>query len=229
MPFKNYVTEKDLKSYIPELSRLLWAEEADFSGQKAEAENLLVRDLLDRGYSPAAVMPELELWADETEITTDETGETFTDEINTMNRFVLEVTKITGGGTKEIILEGSSGGINWVSLHTAEATQTGITTAIVNPVYKYYRVRAAVSGGTMGFKARLADTTLERFIIFKWLELILLDRFVTEDDQFYLKMKYFRGEYDRLWNTVKIPFDENGDGVTGKDEIRGVSTIKILK
>jgi len=229
MPFKNYVTEKDLKSYIPELSRLLWAEEPDFSGQKAEAENLLIRDLSDRGYSPAAVMHELELWGDETEITTNETGESFTDEINTRNRFVLEVTKITGGGTKEIILEGSSGGINWVSLHTVEVTQTGTTTAIVNPVYKYYRVRAVVSGGTLGFNAKHADTTLERFIIFKWLELILLDRFITEDDQFYLKMKYFRGEYDRLWNTVKIPFDENGDGSVSDGELRGNSTIRILK
>lgn len=229
MPFKNYVTEKDLKSYIPELSRLLWAEEPDFSGQKAEAENLLVRDLTDRGYSPAAVMPELELWGDETEITTDETGESFTDEINTRNRFVLEATKITGGGTKEIILEGSTNGNGWVTLVNKPVTENVLVTEVINPVYKYYRVRAVVSGGTLGFNSHLADTTLERFIIFKWLELILLDRFITEDDQFYLKMKYFRGEYDRLWNTVKIPFDENGDGVTGRDEIRGVSTIRILK
>lgn len=229
MSFKNYVTEKDLKSYIPELSRLLWAEEPDFSGQKAEAENLLLRDLTDRGYSPAAVMPGLELWTDETEISTDETGESFTDELNSRNRFVLEVTKITGGGTKEIILEGSSSGINWVSLHTAEVTQTGIATAIVNPVYKYYRVRAVVSGGTLGFSAELADTTLERFIIFKWLELIMLDRFITEDDQFYLKMKYLRGEYDKLWNTVKIPADTDSDGSVSAGELRGNSTIRILK
>jgi hypothetical protein len=229
MPFKNYVTEKDLKSYIPELSRLLWAEEPDFSGQKAEAENLLVKDLLDRGYSPAAVMPELDLWSDETEITTVETSESFTDEINTRNRFVLEVTKITGGGIKEIFLEGSTNGNQWVTLVNKPVTENIFVSEVINPVYKFYRVRAVVTGGTLGFRAELADTTLERFIIFKWLELILLDRFITEDDQFYLKMKYFRGEYDRLWNTVKIPADADGDGSVSAGELRGNSTIRILK
>lgn len=46
----NFITEPDLKGYAPELDRLLWSDQADYSKQKSVAEITVTNDLISRGY-----------------------------------------------------------------------------------------------------------------------------------------------------------------------------------
>ncbi len=39
MQIEEYLTEEDIKSFIPELARFLWSEENDYSPQKKQAIN----------------------------------------------------------------------------------------------------------------------------------------------------------------------------------------------
>ena len=59
MPIENFLTEQELKSYVPELGRLLWSEETDFTPQKIQAYSELNNELSSRGFNPAEIMPRL--------------------------------------------------------------------------------------------------------------------------------------------------------------------------
>ncbi|MBZ0204247.1 MAG: hypothetical protein K8I03_14625 [Ignavibacteria bacterium] len=229
MSFQNFITEEDLRSYIPELSKLLWTDEANFDRQKKESEKLFLNDLADRGYRGTDIMPELMLRNSGLNISANETTEPSKEDVIPRQRFLLNVSKFVSGGSKIIFLEGSNDKSVWETVHTENPSGIMNSNVIISKHYRFYRIRAVVSGGSMDFKAYLSETTYERMLIYKWLELILLDRYSQENDQYHLKMKYFKSEYDRLWNTVKIYIDSNYDGATDAGEAGKLTTITILK
>jgi hypothetical protein len=229
MPFQNHITENDLKAYMPELSRLLWADEADYSRQKNEAEKLVLQDLLDRGYKGVNVMPELILRQSGNVIGSDEFAQVSTEDFISRLRFAYTVTEFTSDDSKTITLEGSNDKSAWEIIKTINITGTGSSSVIIGRQYRFYRVYASVTGGQMDYKAWLIETTFDRFLSFKWLELILLDRYTEENDQYYLKMLYFKNEYDTLWNKVRIWSDINEDGTVSENESGKTSSIKMLK
>ncbi len=229
MSFQNFVTEEDLKSYIPELSKLLWIDEASFDRQKKESEKLFLSDLADRGYRAADIMPELVLRNSGVNISTDETKESSKEDMIPRQRFVLSVSKFVSGGSKVIFLEGSNDKSAWEIVHTENPAGIINTTSIISKHFRFYRTRAVVSGGSIDFKAYITETTYERMLIYKWLELILLDRYTQENDQYHLKMKYFKSRYDGLWNVINIFCDSNFDGSADKTEAGRPATITILK
>ena len=59
MPLEEHLTEDDIKSYIPELSRFLWTEETDYSSQKKQAVAEVTMELSAKGFNPALVNPRL--------------------------------------------------------------------------------------------------------------------------------------------------------------------------
>lgn len=229
MSFQNHITEEDIKAYIPELSRLLWADEADYKRQKNEAEKFVLQDLLDRGYKGVNIMPELILRQRGNIISADETGVISKEDFISRLRFVYNVNVFTSDGTKIITLEGTNDKSAWETVSVLNITGTGGSSVIISSLYRYYRVSATVTGGSIDYKAWLIETTFERLISFKWLELILLDRYAEENDQYHLKMKYFKNEYDKLWNTIKIWSDINEDGIVSENESGKTSSIKMLK
>jgi hypothetical protein len=229
MPFQNHITEKDLKAYIPELSKLLWSDEADYSNQKTEAERLVLMDLADRGYRSIDVMPEVILRKPGALITANETSEASPDSIISRSRFVLEVNKYISGGTITIQLEGSGDRSNWENILTQTVTGLNKASIVIGREFRYYRVLATVTGGGVDFLAYMVETTFDRLLSSKWLELILLDRYVEESDQYYLKMMYFKNEYDRLWNRIKIWSDRNNNGELDLGETGKTSDIRMLK
>lgn len=228
MPFQNHITEKDLKAYIPELSKLLWSDETDYSNQKTEAEKLVLMDLADRGYRSIEIMPELILRKPGALITSNETGEASPESIISRSRFVLEVNKYISG-TINIHLEGSSDKLNWHNIFTQTITGLNKASIVIGREFRYYRVLAAVTGGGVDFLAYMVETTFDRLVSAKWLELILLDRYVEESDQYYLKMMYFKNEYDGFWNRIKIWIDRNNNGEPDFGETGKTSNIRMLK
>lgn len=229
MSFQNHITEEDIKAYIPELSRLLWADEADYSRQKSEAEKFVLQDLLDRGYKGVNIMPELLLRQSGNIISTDETGVISKEDFISRLRFVYNVNVFTSDGSKTLTLEGTNDKSAWETVSIVNITGTGVSSVILSRQFRYYRVSASVAEGSIDYKAWLIETTFERLVSFKWLELILLDRYTEENDQYHLKMKYFKNEYDKLWNTIKIWSDINEDGIVGENESGKTSSIKMLK
>lgn len=213
---KNYITETDLKAFIPALVKLLWAGEADFSKQKEKAEMIVNNDFISRGYNLAFLQVPLVLRESES-ITGNETTDAIEDEINRL-RYVYSVLTYSGTA-KTVLLQGCNeedGTYETVNTFSITATTTD-TTGLISNVFKYYKLVSTVTG-TLDFTFKLVESHYDLFYAYKWLELILMDAFKEEGDQYYMKMVEFRNLYNDLWNTVTINEDTNEDGEIDEDE-----------
>jgi len=228
MPIENFLIEQELKSYVPELGRLLWSEETDFTPQKIQAYSELNNELSSRGFNPAEIMPRLYIRkAGITETSHHITESTDADAAARL-RYVLDVKQFSEGGLKIFTLEGSNDNSYWEAIDSRKAESQGITTFIISRSFLYYRLNVSVTGGSIDYTAFMCDTGLEKLAAYKWLELILLDRISEEGDQYHIKMKYFKNEYDTLLDKIKIWVDMDSGGSLSRDEFN-TSTIRILK
>lgn len=228
MSFVNHIAENDLKGYIPEISKLLWADETDYSRQKSEAVKHVIQDLQDRGFKARDLMPELVLRTSGTVISAAETGEASAEDVIGRLRFVYTVTGFTTGA-KSIVLEGSNDKETWYTVTTVAISANVSSSVIIESQYMYYRVTASVSAGEMDYRAYLVETTFDRLISFKWLELILLDRYTEEGDLYHSKMEYFQKAYNNLWSTITIWRDTDSDGNVTASEKATTNSFKMLK
>lgn len=229
MPYYNYILEADLKSYIPEISRLVWDDESDFSNQKREAENTVLQDIQSKGYRGIDVMPHLNLRSSGNTISSSETGSASVEDYIGRMRFVVNCTLFTTGG-KTITLYGrNSSNEEWLSVETLTITATGIKSVAFTRQFKFYKIDISVSAGTIDLESYLVDCSFDRLIIFKWLEIILLDRYVNENDQYFLKMLYFQDAYNKAWNKIKIYTDNDNNGSITSNEYNTTSSITMLK
>ncbi|MCC6865760.1 MAG: hypothetical protein IT280_06320 [Ignavibacteria bacterium] len=229
MPIDEFITDEDIKSFVPELSRMLWSEETDFTPQKIQALEIIKTELRSMGYLPAEIMPRLYIrYSGTTETTNHITQPTNTD-LAARLRFVLDVKQYTAGGEKIFTLQGSNDKQTWFDIDSRKAESAGVITFLITSSYLYYRLNNVITGGEIDYEAFLCDTGIERLLIYKWLELILLDRISEERDQYHLKMEYFRKEYEGLMEKMRIWKDFNQDGKLSKNEFNRSQTIKLLK
>ncbi len=229
MPLEEHLTEEDIKGYIPELARFLWAEETDYSKQKQQAVNEVKLELSSRGFNLAEIMPQLVIRNSGITEVSDHITEPTPEDAAARLRYVLDVKIFNPDGIKTFFLEGSNDKEIWESIDSRKAEAVGIVTFMISKSFLYYRLNVAITGGSIDYSAYLCDTGIEKLISYKWLELILLDRFTAENDQYHLKMKYFKGEYESLLNKIRIWIDKDGSGNLNGNEYNTTSTIRILK
>lgn len=229
MPLEEYLTEEDIKKYIPELSRFLWSGEENYLPQKQLAVNEVNSELCIRGYLPAEIMPRLYIRRAGIPENADHTTPSTDEDLAARLRYVLDVKQFTGGGLKTFILQGSNDGNVWDEIDSRKAESAGIITFLLNRSYLFYRLDVIITGGEIDYDAFLCDTGIEKLVAYKWLELILLDRFTEEGDQYRLKMKFFRKEYEELLGKIRIWQDNDSDGSLNRNEYQKTSTVRILK
>ena len=138
-------------------------------------------------------------------------------------------TEFNDGWLKTCNLEGSNDREIWDVIDARKAEAKGIITFTLDRSYIFYRLRVTVTGGAIDYEAYLCDTGIEKLIAYKWIELILLDRISQDGDQYHLKMKYFKNEYDKLLGRIKIWLDKDSDGSINANEFSTTSSIRILK
>lgn len=229
MPLEEHLTEEDIKGYIPELAKFLWAEDTDYSEQKKQAVNEVKLELSSKGFNLAQIMPRLVIRNSGTTEVSDHITEPTHEDTSARLRYVLDIKIFTPVGLKTFILEGSNDKTIWESIDTRKAEAEGIVTFMISKSFLYYRLNVTISGGSIDYAAYLCDTGPEKLISYKWLELILLDKFTTENDHYHLKMKYFKSEYESLLNKIRIWIDKDGSGNLNGNEYNTISTIRILK
>lgn len=210
----NYVTETDLKGFIPELTKYLWNGETTFTAQKTQAEQTVISDLTSKGYLIRQLQPKFTL---------DITGaESVEDNINAL-RFVCQADE---AGTIELL--GSNDNETFETITTLTFTALNYATVqsyyITNP-YKYYAVNTTHDG----YNAYLVELTYDRLFAYKWLELILMDAYSQENDAYYLKMLYFQSCYNDLLNNMTIAADLNDDGTISDDELSSSSIVNFKR
>lgn len=201
----NYVTERELKGFIPELSKYLWTNETSFDKQRVQAEQIVISDLANKGYLIRQLQPKAYIAEDGTEV------------LGNMLRFVCEST-----GAGSVTLYGSreeSG--TYKDLVTLNFAAAGLDSYLLSDVYRYYKVDDET------FEPFLVETTYDRLFEYKWLELILLDAFKEQGDAYYEKMMYFKEEYKNTLNELSISLDSDDDGEA--DTTANGSSINVLR
>ena len=229
MPLEVFITENDIKSYIPELSKMLWSGQADYSAQKTRAVEHVCQMLKDGGHNTAQVMPRFIIRQSGELIGIKELREAEYEDLIQRERWVLKPELFTPGTIAAIRIEGSYDKQAWQTAAAIDLDADSVLTGILPSIFRYYRAATNISTGALDFSMYLVDTGIEKLIIYKWLELILLDKYTEENDMYFLKMKYFRKEFDELAGSIRIFTDSDNDSRAGRDEFTKPGSIKILK
>ncbi len=195
---KNYITEEYIKGFIPELAKYLWHGEADHSKQKEKAEQIVLSDFLARGYRPVMLQNELVL-ANSMEALNEEviTPPSEEDKLSRA-RFVYEIKEITADEIS-ISLEGSNDLMKWDELVQINTNAPVSSSFLLSEMYKHYRIKINAENGGVTLSAYLTETAYDLFFAYKWLQLILEDSIVSENDGYMIKAKLFEEKYNGLW------------------------------
>ena len=201
----NYITERELKGFIPELSKYLWTGENNFDKQKIQAEQIVITDLANKGYLIRQLQPKIYLSTNSTE-----------DTINGL-RFVVEAD-----GPGSVTLSGSNSN-TYTDIVTINIPTAGTYSHIITNPFKYYVLDSD------DFTCYLVEVTYDRLFSFKWLELILMDAFKEQGDSYYERMIYFKDNYEKLLNSFVINSDLNDDGEVSEDERTTTNSVNFTR
>lgn len=231
---KNYCTETDLKGYFPELDLYKWGGETDFSKFKAGAETKVCLDLKNKGYDLRKLQTPLMLI--NSTLFSSKTTETVEDKTNRLRfvyELVLDVPELTPEVPEQtsIILQGantSSGGTVWTDIINIDTTTSITSSSVFTDAYKYYRLKYE-STGNASSNIFLIETNYDILFIYKWLELIMMNGSKQQNDKYWLKMLYFKENYDAQLNSMVISIDENEDGEIESSERVTTNTVEYVR
>jgi hypothetical protein len=227
MPFEEYLTEQDVKSIIPEISKFLWDSEQDFTPQKNQAVAEVKNEIISQGFIPAEIMPRLYLHNSPIAQSLNHITEPTEEDQFARLRFVMNISAVTGITEKIFFLQGSNDLSKWENISDFKINSAGMVTFIVQKSFLHYRLKAEINDGSLLYEAFMADTSIERLILLKWIELILIDRIASENDHYHLKLNYFKNEYQNLLSKIRIRLKT--DFLSSSDDYSKLRNIKIIK
>src|SRR3990167_10380153 len=130
MSFRNYILEADLIYEVPELNSYKFTGQTDFSGQKTAAEQTVATDLINKGFKPTQLRPDLSLRTSTDSVTVDENGaKSEEDSTGSLLRVVANITALT---TPVVLtLQGTNDdGTTYNDITTITPTATGINSVV---------------------------------------------------------------------------------------------------
>ena len=214
---KNYLIQSDLSIFIPEpeLNAYLWNGETDYTDQKTGAEQILLNDLINRGYNVRLLRAELAL-----------STSTEEEDIANRNRIVVVTSAVTGTATVTITGANDTDD-TFVSCGTVTVTATGTKSALLTGLYKYYKY--STSGTITVTSVGLVETNYDLFYAYKWLELILKSARGEQGDIYDIKAQEFAEMYNNLFASAKLWIDADEDGALDTSETIQTNTARLIR
>jgi hypothetical protein len=210
---RNYTTDSDLQSYVPNLTNLLWNGQTDFSAQKQSAEIEVMNDFIKRNYKAIYLRNDLMLRNSGTAITSTTSEDLSDEDTITRMRFVVDCKTFTGTQGKTITLYGSNdSGDTYVSIDSLTITETGISSLVITEFYKCYKVTATVPDGSIDYSAYMTETSYDLLHIFKQLVIILTPLVKDENSTYGLLLAEFKRKYENEWTQLKVYYDSSESG-----------------
>jgi hypothetical protein len=227
---KNFVVDADLKKHYPTLASYLPPAHADFSVAIGESFNLVLDEMVAKGFEPRKLMLPIDLGRAATE-TADEnvlmsisaTGavtKTHVNGIAGFRRCVLVTTAWTGNTV--VVWEGSNDqGVtdtteptNWTTIKQWTLTATGIVSHVTDEEFKYYRVRVvSVAAGTTTFTASIYETYCDRWIMWKAFVIVFQSMSKSPDDIWSERARSAQINYDNALQAYKVMVDEDDNNI----------------
>jgi hypothetical protein len=187
---RNFVTETDLKGYVPELTAYLWTGETNYSKQKERAEQTVLTDIIDRGYNISQLQKKLTL--------SDSSVEDYSNRL----RYVINAST-----TGTITLYGSNNDTDFEIVATHTISVAGESTGVLTNAFAYYYITTSIT-----CTYDLYEVQFDLLFAYKWLELIMNDSIRSEGDKYNIARDYYRDLYNQKLNSMRINVDTDGDG-----------------
>ncbi len=232
---KSFVKDSDLRKYHPNLNNFIWADASTYEDQIEEAFSRLYNDLHNININPRLLMLPLDLKAStqthafplSTTITTSATGAS-KESIENLNRFVIDVTSLSGEWT--ICLQGSNDDSNW-----QEVEETYIMPELAQEYnvkfdnqYKHFRYSASGSGN-IAFSAYLLEDIFDKCIIYKTFSMIFGDFKKTPGDRYDELKKEYDEAYKTFLNAIKFQYDSDDSGTVEEQEVVRQQNIYFVR
>lgn len=110
---------------------------------------------------------------------------------------------------------------------TSSALSAGTNTWLLTDYFKYYKY-ALTGTATLTSVYLVESANYDLLFAYKWLELILNDAIVEENDAYHIKAKEMATKYNNLLSTFK-PFydiDEDGELTATEQDSNNIATIR---
>lgn len=225
---RNYITENDLKAYVPKLDTLLYPGDTDFSLQKQASEIEVMNDFIKRGFKAVYLRNDLTLRDSGTAITEATAEDVSEIDSITRMRWVIDCKTFTGEA-KTVTLQGTNDLENYNTITSQEISEVGITSVIIEEFYKYYKVTANVTDGTFDYSSYLTETSYDLLYIFKWLIIILTPIAKDINSPYYILLQNFLQRYADEWNTLKVYYDNSGTGELSALDIYNNTSLNFTR
>ena len=235
---RNYVTDTDLKSHYPGLSKQLWSGSSSYAVQIAESYDHLQNDLYNKGINPRLCMIPLDLNGPTTALAggppaiVSQSAGVVGNQIAGNNERRLVLSVIANSGSNTIKVQGSNdpqstpAAATWVDVVGASITVSGsgsqTLTAQFQDQYRWYRYSSTISGACQ-YSVSLVEVIFDHAIVMGAFKLIFRDFIVDPGDVWNSRYDTASLEYDRLCEQIKFGYDFNDDGTLegGEDERAG--------
>jgi hypothetical protein len=227
---KNFVNDTDLKRYYPTFASYIPATQADFSVQITEAFKLVLDDLVARGLEPRKMMIPIDLCrsltstSDQNTLTsvsaTAAAARTHIDGIAGYRRFVITPSALAGAtvivleGSNDIDVDDSTEPVNFSTIKSFTLTTTTEVSHVFTDEYKYYRLRVvSVASGTTTFTSALYETSPDRWIMWRALQVIFSGMSKDPQDIWAERARQAEQFYDTALQAYKVSMDENDNNL----------------
>lgn len=215
MALKNYIAETDLEGFVPELDQYLFTGETDWSKQKTRAEQIVIADLVNKGFQLRNLRPELTL---STSTDSDE-------DVANRDRCVVVCTAFTSTAVVTVTGTNDTDDAYVTAGTSSNITATGTSSFLLDDRYKYYKYS---NTGTATLTVFLVESSnYDLLFIYKWLELILRNSVVQENDAYHIKANWMRELYQNLWTSFSPFYDGDEDGEITASEKSNLTTMRI--
>lgn len=238
---KNFVTDSYLERYFPDIINYRRGGQNDYTNAIAQAFDVVLDDLSNRGINPRLCMIPIDLCRDENtnpqiqKLVSQSTASQFLGYAWKGNRERRWVTTVTSG-TGVFTLQGSNlssrptdNDATWEDIQTINyVDETTVTNVTITTMYKWYRLKV-VPGETMVFTSAIYETQFDKLIAFRALELISAGWKTGQNSMWDSRKDDMKREYDAQMESIKFGYDANEDGVPDDSETKQTAGVRFTR
>lgn len=238
---KTYVNEDNLRAFFPRISDYLGNQRVDFSFQIQEGFRQTLDALRARGIKVRQIGTPLDLFRPAGTSTTQHIltaktiaaseDESYVEGLDGYNRLVLAVSsiKLSAGnesyifelqGSQDLSVDTSNPPANWSSILKLVPKGSGDLSATFSDEFRYYRLRSTLAGTgpTITLQASLLETSLDRLVSYKALQLIMTGFARQDGDIFTKRAAEMASAFENGIAAVEVQVDSQEDNVPSEEE-----------
>ena len=240
---KNFIVDNDLEAYYPDFVNYRRGGQLDFSDTISKAFDVVIRDIINRGFNPRLMMIPIDLNrdADTTEnyqhlvsrtVSANDSGYAW-EGSGREGRFVVNISSRTADTGWTFELQGSNeterpddASTYWETLSTVSiaVNGSGTTNYLFTDLHKWYRLKVTLASGvgSIAFTCGVYETAYDHLIVHKTMEIAFAQWTTRLSNQWEFRYERARVDYEAALGSTRFAYDADEDGLTEDDSVKKV-------